>query len=245
MFWRKQRAAIEGFHPLHRTLVLEKGFSVSLPRDQWEPVIRSLAGHEAAVKRRKWRVTPRTSRVLVPMLRVLAADMPPEGLLSVALDMRGADVPEKRGPERPVQVSRPILSMKEWFVVDPWLRMRAELRDGSVVELAVTDRVRHRKYKKRNPRGKVKYKHKTKTVQMVSVTRRLGKGAAPRPPGTPPPRWIQVRVKDGNRFMIRANAKLLGPLKDDELRERILHVSTEPFRWTPAGAAGAAGRSAR
>ena len=112
MFWRKQRAAIEGFHPLHRTLVEEKWFSVSLPRDQWEPVIRSLAGHEAAVKRRKWRITPRTSGVLVPMLRVLAADMPPEGMLSVALDTRGADVPEKRGPERPVQVSSAVASRR-------------------------------------------------------------------------------------------------------------------------------------
>ncbi|MEU9024349.1 hypothetical protein [Actinomadura sp. NPDC048394] len=235
MFWRKQRAAIEGFHPLHRALVLERWFSVSLPRDQWEPVIQSLARHADVVKRRRWRISPRTSRVLVPMLRVLAADMPAEGLLSVALDMRG-ETPEKTGTPRQVQVRRPILSMNEWFVFDPWLRMRAELRDGSVVELAVTDRIRHRKYKKRNPRGKVKYKHKTKTVQLVSVTRRLGKDAAPRPPGTPPPRWIQVRVKDGNRFMIRANAKLLGPLNDDELRERILHVSTEPFRWTPPGA---------
>ncbi|MWA06745.1 hypothetical protein F8568_041670 [Actinomadura sp. LD22] len=236
MFWRRQRAAIEEFHPLHRALVLEKWFSVSLPRDQWEPVIRSLAGHEAAVRRRKWRVTPRTSRVLVPMLRVLAADMPPEGLLSVALDLRGDNVPQKLTPARDVQVSRPILSMKEWFVFDPWLRMRAELRDGSVVELAVTDRIRHRKYKKRNPRGKVKYKHKTKTVQMISVARRLGKGASPRTPGTPPPRWIRARVKPGSRLTIRADAKLLGPLPDDELRERILQVSTEPFRWTPPAA---------
>jgi hypothetical protein len=189
------------------------------------------------VKRRKWRITPRTSRVLVPMLRVLSADMPPDGLLSVALDMRGGKVPEKRGPERQVAVRRPILSMKEWFVVDPWLRMRAELRDGSVMDLSVTDRVRHRKYKKRNPRGKVKYKSKAKTVQLVSVTRRLGKDAVPQAPGTPPPGWIRVQVKDGHRFVIRANAKLPGPLREDELTERILHVSTEPFRWTPPGAA--------
>src|SRR5690242_21664520 len=101
MFWRKQRAAIEGFHPLHRTLVLEKGFSVSLPCDQREPVIRSLAGHEAAVKRRKWRVTPRTSRVVVPMVRVLAGGVAAEGLLWVAVDLRGAGVPGERGPGLP------------------------------------------------------------------------------------------------------------------------------------------------
>ncbi|MDL4820389.1 hypothetical protein [Actinomadura opuntiae] len=234
MFWRKQRAAIEGFHPLHRALVLEQGFSVSLPRDQWEPVIQSLARHAEVVKRRKWRITPRTSRVLVPLLRVLAADMPPEGLLSVALDVRG-ETPEKMGAPRQVPVTRPILSMTEWFVFDPWLRMRAELRDGSVVELSVTDRIRHRKFRKRNPRGKIKHKHKTKTVQLVGVTRRLGKQAVPQRPGTPPPQWVRVQVKQGSRFTIRANAKLRGELQEDELRERILHVSTEPFRWTPPG----------
>ena len=237
MFWRKQKAAIERFHPLHKALTLEKGFSVSLRRDEWEPVIQSLAGHRAVVKRRRWQLSGRVPAVLVPLLRVLAADMPPDGVLSVAADMRGADLPEKRGPQHDVPVQRPVVSMKQWYAVDPWLRVRAELRDGSVLELAVTDRARFRRRKKRNPRGKIKVKTKTKTTQLVRVTRRLAKDAVVQQPGSPPPRWVKVQVKQAKRTVIRVDAKLRGVQEGKAMLNRILDVSTEPFRWTPPGTA--------
>ncbi|MEV4671708.1 MULTISPECIES: hypothetical protein [Actinomadura] len=237
MFWRKQKAAIERFHPLHKALTLEKGFSVSLRRDDWEPVIQSLAGHRTVVKRRKWQLSGRVPAVLVPLLRVLAADMPPDGVLSVAADLRGSDLPEKCGPQHDVPVQRPVISMKQWYAFDPWLRMRAELRDGSVLELAVTDRVRYRRRKKRNPRGKVKIKTKTKTTQLVRVTRRLGKDAVVRQPSSPPPRWLKVQVKPGKRMVIRVDGKLRGVQEGKAMLDRILDVSTEPFRWTPPGTA--------
>lgn len=214
MFWRKQKAAIERFHPLHRALTLERGFAVSLRRDDWEPVIRSLARHRTEIRRRRWRLPNRVPGVLVPMLRVLTADMRPDGVLSVAADMRGAQAPEKNGPQYELPVQRPVLSLRQWYAIDPWLRMRAELRDGSVLELSVTDRVRFRRRRKRNPRGKIKIKTKAKTVHLVRVTRRMAKDAA-----------------------FRASGKLPGPLTEAELTDRILHVSTEPFRWTPPGPA--------
>ncbi|GAA1784848.1 hypothetical protein [Actinomadura chokoriensis] len=237
MFWRKQKAAIERFHPLHKALTLEKGISVSLRRDDWEPVIASLAGHGTAVKRRKWQLPKRVPAVLVPLLRVLAADMPPDGVLSVAADLRGGDLPEKRGPQHDLPVQRPVISLTQWYAVDPWLRMRAELRDGSVLELAVTDRIRYRRRKKRNPRGKLKVKTKTKTTQLVRVTRRLGKDAAVQRPAAPPPRWVRVQVKPGKRMVIRVNGKLRGVQEGKAMLDRILDVSTEPFRWTPPGTA--------
>lgn len=237
MFWRKQKAAIGRFHPLHKALTLEKGFSVSLRRDDWEPVIQSLAGHDAVVKRRKWRLSERVPGVFVPMLRVLAADMPPEGVLSVAADMRGPTVPEKNGPKQALPNTGQISSMQQWYAFDPWLRMRAELRDGSVVELELIDRVRNRSYHKRSASGKVKMKHKTKTVQMVRVTRRLAKDAVVQRPPSPPPGWVRVQVKEGKRLVIRASARFPGPLEGQEMVDRILQVSTEPFRWTPPGTA--------
>ncbi|MFB4312181.1 hypothetical protein [Actinomadura sp. GTD37] len=237
MFWRRQKAAIERFHPLHKALTLDRGFSVSLRRDDWEPVIQSLAGHRAAVKRRKWQLSGRVPAVLVPLLRVLAADMPPDGVLSVAADLRGSGLPEKCGPQQDVPVQRPVISLKQWYAVDPWLRVRAELRDGSVLELAITDRVRYRRRKKRNPRGKIKVKTKTKTTQLVRVTRRLGKDAAVQRPASPPPRWLKVQVKPGRRTVIRVNGKLSGVQEGKAMLDRILDVSTEPFRWTPPGTA--------
>lgn len=237
MFWRKQKAAIERFHPLHKALTLERGIAASLRRDDWEPVIASLAGHGAVVKRRKWQLPRRVPAVLVPLLRVLAADMPPDGVLSVAADLRGADLPDKRGPQHDLPVEYPVTSLKQWYAVDPWLRMRAELRDGSVLELAVTDRVRYRRRKKRNPRGKTKVKTKVKTTQLVRVTRRLSKGAVAERPASPPPRWVKVQVKSGKRMVIRVDAKLRGVQEGKAMLDRILDASTEPFRWTPPGTA--------
>ncbi|MGI5204380.1 hypothetical protein ACQEU6_22710 [Spirillospora sp. CA-108201] len=155
----------------------------------------------------------------------------------MSADMRGSNVPGKVGPQQSLPSRHPVSKLRQWYAVDPWLRMRAELRDGSVVELTVTDRVRHRKYRKRNPRGKIKYKSKSKTVQLVRVTRRLAKDAAVRPPASPPPRWVRVRVKEGRRLVIRASGKFPGPVEDRVMVDRILQVSTEPFRWTPPGTA--------
>ncbi|WP_067456640.1 hypothetical protein [Actinomadura macra] len=242
MFWRKQRAAIKRFHPLHRALVLERGFTVSLRRDDWEPMIQSLAGHSQHVRRRRWAPPERAAGIVVPMLRVLAADMRPEGVLSVAADLRGADVPQKNGPAHDLPVQRPILSIKQWYAVDPWLRMRAELRDGSVLELSVTERLRKRQIRKRNPRGKIKSKRKSKSVHLIRVTRRLPKGATVRRPGAPPPGWIRVQVRQGTRMVIRTNAKIHGTRPDAQLIESILLVSTEAFRWTPPGTAAPAAR---
>ncbi|WP_141578466.1 hypothetical protein [Actinomadura sp. WMMA1423] len=236
MFYRKQKAAIRRFHPLHRSLTLEQAFTVSLRRDDWEPVIQSLAQHGAHVRRGKWRLHERVPGVLVPLLRVLTADMPPDGVLSVAADMRGSRVPEKNGPKQDLPSRPPISGLRQWYAFDPWLRMRAELRDGSVVEVIVTDRVRNRSYRKRNPRGKVKLKSKSKTVQLVRVTRRLAKDAVVRQPPTPPPGWVRVQVKQGRRPVIRASAKFPGQT-NTALVDRILQVSTEPFRWTPPGTA--------
>jgi hypothetical protein len=237
MFWRKQKAAIERFHPLHRALTLEKGFSVSLRRDEWEPVIASLATHGAAVSRRRWQLHERVPGVLVPMLRVLAADMAPDGRLAVAADMRGSQVPEKNGPRQELYVQRPVIKMQQWFAFDAWLRMRAELRDGSVLDVVVTDRVRYRWRRKRNPRGKLKDKTKTKTVQLVQVTRRLPKDAVVRRPPSPPPGWVRVQVREGRRMVIRASGKFPGPRENQAMVDLILQVSTEPFRWTPPGTA--------
>ncbi|WP_242900622.1 hypothetical protein [Actinomadura terrae] len=237
MFWRKQRAAIERFHPLHRALVLERGCTASLRRDEWEPVIASLGAHHEHVRRRKWAPPERVREVVVPLLRIMAADMRPGGVLSVAADLRGTDAKDKHGPTVDVPARRPVLSIKQTWVTDPWLRMRAELRDGSVLELSVTELVRKRLVKKRNPRGKVKMKRKTRSTHLVRVVRRLPKGAAVHRPATPPPGWIKVRVKQsGERVVIRTDAKIVGERTGAELTEGVLLLSTEPFRWTAPAA---------
>ena len=237
MFWRKTRAAIERFHPLHQGLIWQRSASATLPAGEWTALVASLSQHAGAVKRRKWRLPDRTVTVLVPLIRVLCEDVAPDGVIGVTADLRGPKAPGKAGPSRNLPVKRPVRKITEWFALDPWLMARAELRDGSVLELTVTDRVRFRRIHKVNPRGKHKTKTKTKTVQRITARRTLPPGMDVRRPDTPPPPWIAVRTKPGKRTVISATMKAgPAPAEVDQV-QWILAVATEPFRWTPRAGA--------
>lgn len=232
MFWRRTRAAIAGFHPLHQALIWHRGFSAGQRPVEWAALAASLAGHAAVVKRRKWALPPRTTDVLLPLIQILCQDVAPNGVLAVTADLRGPGAPGKAGPRRELRVSRPIRGATEWFVVDPWLRLRAQLHDGSVLELAVSDRIRHRHIRKTSRSGRYKTKTKHKQVQLVRATRVLPKGREARRPEHRPPPWIRVRLGHGKRSSLTASAKLRDPAAGYEEVHRILTVVAEPFRWT-------------
>ncbi|MEU7746067.1 hypothetical protein [Nonomuraea sp. NPDC049158] len=230
MFWRKTRAAIAGFHPLHQTLIWEHTLSATLPRAEWAALLASLSRHRGLVRRPKWRLPARTESLLVPLIRVLCEDVG-GGVVGITADLRGHGVPGKESPHRSLPIVRPVRRAEEWWVRDPWLSVRSELRDGSVLTLAVTDLVRHRRIVKVNPRGKRKTKTKTKAVQHIRTSRSLAKGQMPARPGSPPPWWIRVKVRPGVKTVIRAAAKVPLPAERDQLGA-IMTVATEPFRWT-------------
>jgi hypothetical protein len=233
MFWREQKAALAGFHPLHQALVHERGFAATQPAVGWAALVDSLYRHAGLVKRRKWALPARTLDVVVPLIIELCSDLGPKGTLTVTADLRGRDVPGKTGPERQLVVRPPIKSATEAWAVDPWLRLRGELRDGSILEILVVDRERKRSIRKRNPRGKIKWKRKSKLVQTIKVRRRLPAGVVSRVPATPPPPWIAAFVREGERRSVLAAAKLTRmPKSGQEQVDRILSVATEPFRWT-------------
>ncbi|GAA4501805.1 hypothetical protein GCM10023191_052390 [Actinoallomurus oryzae] len=238
MFWRKTREAIGRFHPAHQRLTLERTVSASSVPGEWAAVLASLSQHEVTVKRRKWRLPSRTTAVLVPIIQVLSEDTAPDGAIGVAADFRGPRAPGKKGPERDLPVGGRVRRLTEWFVLDPWLQVRAELRDGSVLEIRVTDRIRHRKIHRVNARGKHKWKTKKKAVQRIDVKRTLARDAAARRPGTAPPAWIRVRVKDGKRVALNATAKLPRVPEENDQLQAILTVVAELFRWTPPQASG-------
>ncbi|WIM99688.1 hypothetical protein ACTOB_003348 [Actinoplanes oblitus] len=234
MFWRDQKAAIAGFHPLHQALIAQRGFAATQPAGGWTALIDSLHRHAGLVRRQKWALPPRTLDVLVPLLAEICSDLDPAGTLGVTVDLRGKDAPGKTGPARDLPVRKPIRSATEAWTVDPWLRLRAELRDGSILEILVVDRERTRRIAKRNPRGKIKWKRKSKLTQTIRVRRRLPKDTAGQVPPTPPPPWIGVFVREGQRRSVLATAKLARlPRSGEEQVDRILSVATEPFRWTP------------
>lgn len=233
MFWRKAREAIGRFHPAHQQLTLDRTVSLSSPGREWNAVLASLSQHETTVKRRKWRLPSRAVNVLVPLIQVLSEDAGPNGMIGISADFRGPDLPGKAGPRHELPVrTRQVRKVTEWFVFDPWLQVRAELRDGSVLEIRVTDRTRHRKVHKVNARGKHKWKTKKKAIQRIDARRTLPKDAAPRRPAASPPRWINVRVKDGKRTTLNAVAKLRQVPQEQDQLQAILTVVTELFRWT-------------
>lgn len=231
MFWRKTKAAIAEFHPLHQKLIWEHTLSATLPTSEWSALVASLSRHNEAVHRRKWRLPARTETVLVPLIRVLCEDVGPDGALGINADLRGHSVPGKAGPQQQLPAQRPIRKLVQWWVQDPWLRVRSQLRDGSVLEFGVVDVVRHRRVSKTSRSGKYKTKSKTKAVQRIFTTRALAKGQpAAQPAGAPPP-WIRVKVKPGPKTVIRASAKVPLPAERDQLGA-IMTVATELFRWT-------------
>jgi hypothetical protein len=232
MFWRNTREAIGRFHPVHQQLTTDRTVSLSARAEEWASVLASLSQHEAAVKRRKWRLPARTTTVLVPLIHVLSEDAGPAGAVGIAVDFRGPDTHGKAGPKREVPAGGRVRKITEWFVLDPWLQARAELKDGSVLEIKVTDRIRHRKIHVVNARNKHKWKTKKKAVQRIDVKRTLPRGADVRRPAAAPPGWIAVRRKDGRRTVLSAIAKLGRVPGEQEQFQAILTVVTELFRWT-------------
>jgi hypothetical protein len=233
MFWRNTREAIGRFHPVHQQLTTERTVSLSSRPGEWANVLASLSQHETAVKRRKWRLTPRVTTVMVPLIHVLSEDTAPESAIGIAADFRGPDTPGKAGAKQDVPVSgRRVRKLTQWFVLDPWLQARAELKDGSVLEIRVTDRIRHRKIHVVTANNKHKWKTKKKAVQRIDVRRTLKRGAEVHRPNAAPPRWITVRRKDGKRTVINATAKLGQVPEERDQFQAILFVVTEVFRWT-------------
>lgn len=237
MFWRKTKAAIASFHPLHQALISHHTINVTLDPAGWTALVASLSRHNALVRRRKWALPPRTLDVLVPLVQLLAADMAPGAPLAVAADLRGGKPAEKAGQRQQLPVRPPVRSATQWFVTDPWLWVRAPLRDGSVLGLTVVDRFRHRRVQKRSRSGKYKTKTKTKQTQVIRVTRTLPRGLAGQRPGTAPPAWISVRIRDRKRRALTATAKMPTVPCSSEQVQHILTVATETFRWTPPGPA--------
>jgi hypothetical protein len=218
-------------------LVGRRELSASLRPAEWAELIDSLA-RQAARRRSAWAPPPQVGDLLMPIVRAVLEDVPPDGRLEVRTDLRGLTPQDKAGPRRSLPAPPGAVGRTEWHVTDPWLRLRADLRDGSVLDLTVVDRVRYRITEKRSRSGRLKSKTKTRGVERVTATRTLPRNAAVRRPATPPPPFVSVRVREGGRTVIRTDAKLVVDTRVRPTPERILDVMTELFRWTSPEHAG-------
>ena len=110
----------------------------------------------------------RLRQFIVPVISVLREDMDANESLNLKMDLRGPTIPEKEHDELPGEGGYPSVTITNF--IDPWFSGTASLADGSALNWQATDYVRRRKIKKRNSRGKIKYKTKYK-VQTVIDTR--------------------------------------------------------------------------
>lgn len=243
MFGRKEKQALAGLPPLHQQLVNDRELAVAMSPPEWAALAASLRTNDAVLTRAKHKLPPRANGVVMPLVRVLGQDAGPAGNIGVRLDLRGHEAPGKSYPPTPIPPPRPnVVKAEQVMSVDPWLAVNAVLRDGTTIDLWITDVVTTRNLRKRSSSGRIKAKSKAKVAQRVRARVVLPKGAGVRVPPTPSPGWCQVAAKtSGSRAQITAKARYAIAYPDPawQLRQ-VLTVLSECFRWAeaPADAAG-------
>ncbi|AJQ92763.1 hypothetical protein [Gynuella sunshinyii] len=102
----------------------------------------------------------RLRQTLLPFLAVLQQDSHPDQPLSMELDLRGFDQVSKR--VRHTAAGKQYPKVEESLFQDPWCQGQLTLCDNSVLSWQVQEIVRQRKIRKKNARGKIKFKTKYK-----------------------------------------------------------------------------------
>lgn len=131
---------------------------------------------------------PELRRLLLPLLTLLREDTLADETVALTLDLRGLRADKKTADET-VEAARlyrrgrydhdrrrdPYHKTRERRYVDPWLRARVRLADGSRLRLAVRTHVRHRRIRKQGLSGKYKTKHKHRVKHYIRVRLRAPK----------------------------------------------------------------------
>lgn len=105
-----------------------------------------------------------------PLVEVLADDARADVPMTVTVDVRGTQAPEKvvwQG--KPAQLPARVVKLDETRYSDPILDLHARLVDGTRCHLSVVRRLRTRKMVKRSASGKFKQKTKDKSKTVVTV----------------------------------------------------------------------------
>jgi len=113
------------------------------------------------------------SHTIVPLVALLREDIEPRTALRLALDVRPCVRDENIVSRTEPYKKGAYHKVVDTFHAHPWLLAELELVDGSRVAIAASDRVRHRKQTKRNPRGKIKTKTKVAVKTDLRVTVRM------------------------------------------------------------------------
>ena len=106
----------------------------------------------------------------LPLLPILREDQDPSQPLELRLDLSGFKQDSKRvGKGEPYKQGR-YHKIIDTFYDDPWIEGRARFVDGADIRFQVVDHVRSSRKTKRNARGKIKTKIKSKKKTELAVT---------------------------------------------------------------------------
>jgi hypothetical protein len=105
----------------------------------------------------------------IPLLPILREDHDPEKPLELKIDLTGAQQGSKEiGKGEPYKKGA-YYRIVDTFYDDPWLEGRARFADGADVRFTVIDHVRDSHKRKRNYRGKIKFKRRAKKKTELAV----------------------------------------------------------------------------
>lgn len=108
----------------------------------------------------------------LPFLTVLREDMNPTERIRIKIDLRSSQIPEKKVSESEPYKAGAYHKVIDRMYADPWFEGSATLADRTKLTWEVTDYVHERQRTKRNPRGKIKTKTRSKmrTTAVVTLT---------------------------------------------------------------------------
>ena len=112
-------------------------------------------------------VENRRYELLGKVVHLLSKDMAPDAKFTVEMDLNRPDAKSKYVD------SGQIMDWKVQYYADPWLTVQGQLLDGAQFRLAATENYQHRSKWKRNPRGKMKHKTKSKSATLFNAQVRV------------------------------------------------------------------------
>jgi hypothetical protein len=143
----------------------------------------------------------------IPLLPILREDHDPDKPLELKLDLTGAQQNSKEiGKSEPYQKGA-YYRIVDTLYDDPWIEGRARFADGADVRFSVIDHVRDSHKRKRNYRGKIKFKRKAKkkTELAVEISFPVRNYAPASAPAAPAPLKKESVKPQEDRTLVRMN----------------------------------------
>jgi len=210
------KAAYNALTPEQRKIIADKKVEGRRHPDDWLALLGPIAAYDALAdapghgffgrrfaKRNNVHDGFRT--FALPLIPILREDQDPEQPLDLFVDLTGATMYWKQVGETPQYKKPPYHKIVDTFFEDPWLQGHAHFVDGAHLNFVITDHVRSSKKTKRNPRGKVKTKVKSKKKTEVAVTLSVPRRNYEKAPAGATARGVpKEKIKPGeNRFTIK------------------------------------------